>query len=154
LHNELTCCLVQYNVVRRVRELNLLKVTAENGLLSKLEDAGVDLVVIEKLLPLAEDLGLLTLVGNNQQLLVNLVAPLLIEPAPILLPILSGAVGVGAPAFYGFAASALGLDAILFATDAEVPFLGLSAGVVAGLLLVPLGAASAAAGIALNNLKK
>ena len=144
----------QYNVIRRVRELNLLGVTAENGLLSKLEAAGVDLEVIEDLLPVAEDLGLLSLVGNNQQLLVNLVAPLLIEPAPFLIPLLASALGAGPSAFYAISAGCLGLDAYLFATNAEVPFVGLSAGVTAGLLLVPLGIASGAAGAALGGLKK
>jgi hypothetical protein len=43
-----------------VRELNLLKVTADSGLLSKLEANGVDLVTLEKLLPLAEELGLVS----------------------------------------------------------------------------------------------
>ena len=144
----------QYNVIRRVRELNLLGVTANTGLLSKLEAAGVDLEVIEDLLPIAEDLGLLSLAANNQQLLVNLVAPLLIEPAPFLLPVVANALAAGPSAFYAISAASLGLDAFLFATDAEVPFVGLSAGVVAGLLLVPLGVATGAAGAALTGLKK
>jgi hypothetical protein len=39
-----------------------------------LEANGVDLITIEKLLPIAEELGLLSVAANNQQLLVNLVA--------------------------------------------------------------------------------
>ncbi|KAI2491945.1 hypothetical protein MHU86_22623 [Fragilaria crotonensis] len=89
----------QYNVIRRVRELNLLGATAESGLLSSLEANGVDLATIEKLLPLAEDLGLLSAAANNQQLLVNLVAFFLVEGAPFLLPVLAGALKVGPPAF-------------------------------------------------------
>jgi hypothetical protein len=146
-------CIWQYNVVRRVREMNLLKTTADTGILTKLEAQGLDLATIEKLLPIVEDTKLLSLAGNNQQLLVNLVAPLLVEPAPLLLPVVAGAVEKGPGAFYAFSAAMIGLDAYLFATNAEIPFLGLSAGVFLGLLLVPLGAASAVAGSALGSLK-
>jgi len=144
----------QYNVIRRVRELELLKATADAGLLSKLEANGVDLATIEKLLPLAEDLGLLSLAGNNQQLLVNGVAPLLVEGAPFLLPAVAGALAVGPPAFFLAAATFGGLEAYFIANDVEIPFVGLSAGVFGGLLLVPLTAICAAAGVALGNAKK
>jgi hypothetical protein len=132
----------------------LLQTTVDNGVLSKLEANGVDLVTIEKLLPLADKLGLLTLAGSNQQLLVNLAAPLLIEPAPILIPVVAGALATGPPAFFGGAAACAGLELILLANDVEVPFVGLSAGVVAGLLLVPLTVVLGAAGVALSGLKK
>lgn len=144
----------QYNVVRRVRELDLLKTTADNGVLSKLEEQGLNLVTIERLLPLIEELGLLKLAGSNQQLIVNLVAPLLVEPAPFLIPVLAGAIAAGPIAFYGASAALLGLDAYLFASEAELPFVGLSAGVTLGLLLVPLGAVLAVVGNALASLKK
>ncbi|KAL3806781.1 hypothetical protein ACHAXA_003900 [Cyclostephanos tholiformis] len=143
----------QYPVLARVRELGLLEQTAELGVLSKLEKQGLTLQKAEQLLPLLEDLGLLGLVANNQQLLINGVAPLAIEGAPLILPLLAGALDVGAPAFYAAAAGAAGLDAFLFATGAEVPFLGLSAGAVAGLVLVPLSVALAVVGGAIGNLK-
>lgn len=145
---------MQYNVVRRVRELNLLKATADAGILSKLEANGVDLATIEKLLPLAEDLGLLSLVGNNQQILVNGVAPLLVEGAPLLLPVVSSALGAGPSAFFAAAAAFGGLEVFLLANNVEVPFVGLSAGVVGGLLLVPLTIVSAGVGVALSSTKK
>jgi hypothetical protein len=145
---------LQYNVVRRVRELDLLKATADNGILSKLEAQGVDLETIEALLPLAEDLGLLTLAGNNQQLLVNLVAPLLVEGAPYLLPLVAGALGGGPNSFYLGAAAFGGLEAILVTADVEIPLVGLPAGAVFGLLLVPLTAVSAGVGYALSSAKK
>ena len=144
----------QYNVLGRVRELNLLKATVDSGILSKLEANGVDLVTIEKLLPVAEDLGLLSLVGSNQQLLVNLAAPLLIEPAPILIPVVAGALDKGPSAFFGAAAALIGLDVLLLTNDVEVPFVGLPAGVVLGLLLVPLSVVLGAAGVSLAGLKK
>ena len=138
----------------RVRELNLLQATVDNGILSKLEANGLDLVTIEKLLPVAEDLGLLSLVGSNQQLLVNLAAPLLIEPAPILIPVIAGALDNGPSAFFGAAALLIGLDVLLLTNDVEVPFVGLPAGVVLGLLLVPLSVVLGAVGASLAGLKK
>jgi hypothetical protein len=134
--------------------LELLKATADAGILSKLEKNGLDLATIEKLLPVAEELGLLSLVGKNQQLLVNGAAPLLVEGAPLLLPVVAGALEVGPAAFFLAAATCAGLEAYLFANNVEVPLVGLSAGVVLGLLLVPLGVVSGGVGIALNNLKK
>lgn len=145
---------LQYNVVQRVRELDLLQATIDNGILSKLEANGLDLATVEKLLPVAEELGLLSLAGNNQQLLVNLVAPLLVEGAPIALPLVAGALEAGPVAFYGAAAALLGADAFLLVNNVEVPFLGLSAGVTLGLLLVPLAVALGVAGTALGSLKK
>jgi len=143
----------QYKVLSRVRELGLLEKTAELGILSKLEKNGLTLEKAEQLLPTLEELGLLSLVANNQQLLINGVAPLAVEGAPILLPVVAGALEVGPPAFFLAAAGAAGLDAYLFASGAEVPFIGLSAGAVAGLLLVPLSVVSAGVGVALGSLK-
>lgn len=141
-------------MLRRVRELDLLKATADNGILSKLEAQGLDFETIEEILPLAEKLGLLSLAGNNQQLLVNGVAPLLVEGAPLLLPLVAGALAVGAPAFYLAAAGTAGLEAFLLSSHIEVPFVGLSAGSVLGLLLVPATVVLAGAGAALGSLKK
>jgi hypothetical protein len=144
----------QYNVIRRVRELDLLQATIDAGVLSKLEKNGLDLAKLEKLLPLAEEFGLLSLAANNQQLLINLVAPILVEGAPFLLPLVAGALEVGPPAFYLAAGGFAGLEYYLIANGVEVPFVGLPAGAVAGLLLVPLTIASAGAGVALGSLKK
>ena len=143
----------QYPVLSRVRELGLLEKTAELGLLSKLEKQGLTLQKAEELLPVLEDLGVLSLVANNQQLLINGVAPLAVEGAPLLLPVVAGALDIGAPAFFLGAAGAAGLDAALFASGAEVPFVGLSAGAVAGLVLIPLSVVLAVVGGALGSLK-
>lgn len=142
----------KYNVVQRVRELELLQVTIDNGILSKLEDNGLDLATLEKLLPLAEKFGLLSVVGNNQQLLVNGVAPLLIEGAPLLLPVIGAALEIGPIAFYGAAAVLAGTDYFLYANNVIIPFVGLSAGFYLGLLLVPLAAVLGLAGTALASL--
>jgi hypothetical protein len=145
---------IQYNVLRRVRELDLLKATVDAGVLTSLEKQGLDLVTIEKLLPLLEEYGLLSLAANNQQLLLNFAAPVLVEGAPLLLPLVAGAIAVGAPAFYLAAAVTGGLEVYLVANDVEVPLIGLPAGVVLGLLLVPLTAVFAGAGVVFGNLKK
>jgi hypothetical protein len=92
-------------------------------------------------------------VANNQQLLINGVAPLAVEGAPLLLPVVAGALEVGPAAFYLAAASFAGLDASLFASGAEIPFVGLSAGAALGLVLIPLSAVSAVVGGALGSLK-
>ena len=134
--------------------MDLLGLTAEFGILSKLEKQGLDLATIEELLPQAESLGLLSVVGNNQQLLINLVAPLLIEPAPLLLPAVAGALDVGAPAFFLAAAAFAGADVLLLVNDVEVPFVGLPAGVLAGLLLFPLSVVFGGVGVFFSGLKK
>jgi hypothetical protein len=93
-------------------------------------------------------------VGSNQQLLINGVAPLVVEGAPLLLPVVAGALDVGAPAFFLAAAAFAGLEGALVLNNVEIPFVGLSAGLVAGLLLVPLSVAMGGVGIFLSGLKK
>lgn len=81
-----------YNILERVDDIRLLTAVAESGLLEALEEKGVTLSMLEKSLPLVEQLGLLrglawTLTPSSpiNGILVNLVAPLLIEPAPYLM---------------------------------------------------------------------
>jgi hypothetical protein len=76
----------KYNIVERIRELKLLKLTAESGLLEVLEEKGLTLSKFEALLPLADSLGILPFVSKNKDQLLSL-APLVIEPAPALLPL-------------------------------------------------------------------
>lgn len=141
----------QYNALGRVRELDLLRKTADSGILSKLEDNGVDLETIESLLPLLDQYGAVGVVGNLQQLLINGLAPLLIEGAPFLLPVVAGALGVGPPAFFLAAAVTGGLEVFLVVNDVEL--LNLPLGLYLGLILVPLTAVFAAVGVAFNGLK-
>jgi hypothetical protein len=144
----------QYNVVGRVRELGLLGATADAGILSKLEANGIDLVKLEQLLPAIEKLGLLEFAGSNQQFLVNLVAPLLIEPAPLLLPGVAALLAAGPSGFFALAAATGGIEVALIASNAELPLVGLPAGPVAGLLLVPLTVILGGAGAFLSGVKK
>ena len=136
-----------------MRELGLLEQTAELGLLSKLEKQGLTLEKAEQLLPLLEDFGVLSLVANNQQLLINGLAPAAIEGAPIILPLVAGALDIGPPAFFAAAAGIAGFDVFLYTSGVQIPFIGLNAGAVLGLLLIPLSAVLAVVGGALGNLK-
>ncbi len=145
---------MQYDVIRRVRELDLLGLTAEYGILSKLEKNGLDLATLESLLPTIEDLGLLSTAGKNQQLLINGLAPVVVEGAPLLLPVVAGALEVGPPAFFLAAAGLAGAEYGLVANNVEIPFVGLPAGVLAGLLLVPLSVGLGGVGVFLGGLKK
>ncbi|GMH81308.1 hypothetical protein TL16_g08887, partial [Triparma laevis f. inornata] len=140
----------QYDVLARIRELGLLGKTVDSGLLSNLEKQGVDLETIESLLPTLQKLKVLEITGNNQQMLLNLLAPPLVEGAPLLIPILSGAVGVGPIAFFGASAGLLGLEFALSSSGAQIPFVGLSAAFYLGLILVPLAGVSGGLGIALG----
>uniref|UniRef100_A0A7S1CZ89 Uncharacterized protein n=1 Tax=Cyclophora tenuis TaxID=216820 RepID=A0A7S1CZ89_CYCTE len=142
-----------YNPLKRVRELDLLKATVDAGILSKLEKNGLDLVTIEKLLPVLEELKLLETAGNLQQILLNLVAFFLVEGAPFLLGPVGGALEVGPPAFFLPAAICAVLEVYLVLNDVEVPLVGLPAGVVLGLLLVPLSVVFGGVGVALSSLK-
>ena len=126
----------------------------DQGILSKLEAQGVDLKTIEKLLPALEEVGALSLAANNQQMLVNFLAPLLVEGAPLLLPVVAGALGVGPSAFYSAAAVCLLTEGSLIVSGAEVPLIGLPADVVLGLLLVPLAVITGGVGVALSSVAK
>lgn len=75
-----------YDVVSRVRVLKLLSLTADAGLLEALESKGLTLSKVEKLLPLIDRYNLLPIILKNKELALTL-APLLIEPAPVLLPV-------------------------------------------------------------------
>lgn len=143
----------QYNFLRRTRELDLLGKTAEAGILSKLEDSGLDLAKIEAALPLVEKLGVLGIVGNNQQLLINGLLPALVEGAPFLLPPIGLALEIGPLAFFFGGSIFAGLEYFLVSNNVQIPFVGLSAGFFLGLLLVPLAAVLGGAGVALTALK-
>ena len=129
-----------YNIIERVRALQLLKLTAQSGLLQALEAKGLTLSKVEKLLPLADDLGLLSLALKNKDLLLT-VAPLVIEPAPALLPIVVKVVNTPASTF-----STLG-SALLAAGAFEV----VESNALLGVLLALLGAPAIVLGSVLSG---
>jgi len=136
----------QYDVVRRVRELDIIGKVADYEILTKLEKNGLTLKVIEKLLPLGDTLGVASVVGKNQQLLINGIAPLVIEGTPFILPVAAAALDIGPLSFFGASAALGGVEALLVIEKVKIPFVGLDAGFYLGLLLVPLAALLAAVG--------
>lgn len=141
----------QYNILGRVRELDLLGKTADAKILSRLEKNGVDLAALEGALPLLDDLGVLGVAANSQQLLINGVAPLLVETAPIIIPVIGGALETGPLAFFAAAAVTGGLEFYFVSQGVEIPFVGLQCGVFLGLLLIPLTVLFAGLGVGLAN---
>merc|ERR1712070_686992 len=125
-----------YPALQRVSELKLLTLTAESGLIEALEAKGLKLSTLESLLPVAENLGLSSLIQNP--ILVNLVAPLLIEPAPLLLPGLVSLINLPSVFWTLIGAAFLALDANGFIQDEElsVPLL------LGGVVFLGLGALS------------
>lgn len=75
-----------YDIIQRIREQKLLTLTVDSGLLEALQQKGVTLSQIEKALPLVDSLGLLPLLVKNKGLVLS-IAPLVIENAPIALPL-------------------------------------------------------------------
>lgn len=129
-----------YNILQRARETRLLSQLADSGLIQSLEAKGLTLSKIEKLLPLADELNVLPFVAKNKDLLLAL-APLAIEPAGILLPIVSKLVSIPPSTF-------LLPGAALTAYGGYESFNG-DAG---GILLVLLGFPAVALGAVLNLL--
>ena len=69
-----------------------------------------------------------------------------------ILPVVANALAIGPAAFFLGAAVTGGLELYLLANDVQI--LSLPAGVVGGLLLLPLTIILAGAGVTFNNLKK
>jgi hypothetical protein len=90
----------QYALIKRVRELELLSKTVDSGLLQALQDKGVTLTQLERLLPIIDNAGLLPLALKNKDLLVG-VLPLLVEPAPALLPLVTSVVSTSSGTYAG-----------------------------------------------------
>lgn len=136
----------RYPLFRRVSELKLLSLTAETGLLSRLEELGLRLSDLEKLLPLVEELELLSLAEKNQELILQTLAPIAIEQAPALLPILTGVLRTPPATFFAVAAAALAAEAGVVLVSGN-PLID----VLAGIPLVGLAAVSAVTGTILSS---
>lgn len=96
-----------YAPIRRVRELGLLSLTVDAGLLQVLQDKGVTLTQLERALPIIDNAGLLPLLLKNKDLLVG-VLPLLIEPAPLLLPAVASVLSTSASTYSTIGIACLG----------------------------------------------
>lgn len=104
----------KYDIIQRTRELKLLSILADSGLIQELEKKGLTLSKIEKLLPLIDEWNLIEFAVKNKQLVLSL-APLLIEPAPLLLPVVISALKTSPATFTssGFALLAIGAYELL-----------------------------------------
>jgi len=136
----------RYPLFKRVSELKLLSLTAETGLLTRLEELGLKLSDLEKLLPLAEELQLLQLAEKNQDLILQTLAPIAIEQAPALLPILTAVLRTPPTTFYAVAAAALVAEAGIVLVSGN-PLID----ILAGIPLVGVAAVSAVAGTILSS---
>lgn len=129
-----------YPVLTRVAEMNLLTKTAESGILTTLAAKGLTLSQIERLLPVIDDLGLIDAGVANKEFLLNLLLPLLVEPAPLLLGPLGGLLKNPAPLTIGGAAlGAWALAPLASSGDANVALLALSALLLGGGTLLTSG---------------
>jgi len=125
-----------YPLLQEVQKKKLLSATADAGLLGALEDLGLSLSDLEKLLPVIEKAGLLSLAAQNLDLALILTGYLLVEPAPALIPILGLLLKVPPPVYAATAIGAAGLESLIVLTDASDYSL-------AGLVLVPVALLSA-----------
>lgn len=132
-----------YNVITRVRELKLLSATVNSGLLEALEEKGVTLTQLERLLPILDNAGALPLLVKNKELIVGLL-PLLVEPAPALLPVLAGIIKTPASTYTATAAALVALGGYEGIADGNFILAGLLTVLSAplGILGVVLGAIS------------
>jgi len=110
-----------YPILERVSEMNLLTQTAKSGLLTALDEKGLTLSDLEKLLPVAEKLNLLSALKNP--IVYNLLVPLLVEPAPLLIGPLVAVIKLDPLVFTGVGALCLGLEAKDVASGAFNPLL-------------------------------
>ena len=83
-----------YPVFQEVQEKKLLSGTVNSGLLRALDDLGLGLGDVEKLLPVIDKAGVLGLVRKNLPLAIIATGYILIEPAPFPLPVLGALLAV------------------------------------------------------------
>ncbi len=111
-----------------------------------LQNPGLKLSDLEKLLPLAEELELLSLAEKNKDLILQTLAPIAIEQAPALLPVLTAVLKTPPATFYAVAAAALAAEAGIVVVSGS-PLID----VLAGIPLVGVAAVSAVAGSILSS---
>ncbi len=121
-----------YPVFQEVQEKKLLSGTVNSGLLRALDDLGLGLGDVEKLLPVIDKAGVLGLVRKNLPLAIIATGYILIEPAPFLLPVLGALLAV--PSGIWTAVAAITTTAEIYLTA----FASFDDSGVVALLLAPL----------------
>lgn len=114
-----------YPLFQELQDKKILSATAESGLLGALDDLGLTLSDVEKLLPIVDKSGALGLAKNNLPLAIVATGYLLIEPAPVLIPVLGAALSVSSGVWTAIAAATTAAEVGLVATgdDSLLPLL-------------------------------
>jgi len=123
-----------YPVFQELQQKKILSTTVESGLLEALEDLGLSLSDVEKLLIPVEESGLVGNAAKNLPLITILLGYLLIEPGSIAIPLVAQLLKI--PTFLHAATFAAAAGAETFITVAE-PDYGF-----AGLVLIPVALVS------------
>jgi len=144
----------EYNVLTRVRELEILQRTVDSGILSKLDNLGVTLEDLEAALPIADRLGIPALAAATPPFLLGGVVYLVVESAPIVLPVAGLVLGLGPAFFFVTGAGAIGAEGALAYSGLVLPVIDVPAWNIAGFFLVPLSAVLLGAGLFLGSFKK
>merc|ERR1719231_1318609 len=114
-----------YPLFAATQEKRLLSATADAGLLTQLTDLGLGLSDIEKLLPILEQNGLLSLAGKNLPFILNVLGYLVVEPGQVAIPAVTNLLKVPAPLYTVAGAGIIGWDAYPFAAGIEPELLGI-----------------------------
>ena len=102
-----------YPVFQEVQEKRILSATVNSGLLQSLDNLGLGLGDVEKLLPFLDKFGLIGLVRKNLPLAIIATGYLLIEPAPFLLPVLGALLAIPTGIWTAVAAVTTGAEVYL-----------------------------------------
>jgi len=124
-----------YPVFQEVQEKRILSATVNSGLLQSLDNLGLGLGDVEKLLPFLDKFGLIGLVRKNLPLAIIATGYLLIEPAPFLLPVLGALLAIPTGIWTAVAAVTTGAEVYLNAC-ASFEDAGLVSLLLAPLLLI------------------
>lgn len=96
------------DIITKIRKNQLLRLTAESGILETLEQQGLTLSQLEALLPLVDKLELLPLANKNKDLLLS-AAPLLVDTAFLGIPLANSVLGTSASTYSTIAAACFAL---------------------------------------------
>lgn len=124
-----------YPLFQELQSKRILSKTVESGLLGALEDLGLSLSDIEKLLIPIEKAGLLGTAAKNLPIITILLGYGLVEPGPVVIPLLATLLKLPPVLYTATFAAAAGAEGLIVATGAD-DFAA------AGLVLVPVALVS------------
>merc|ERR1719231_1361609 len=127
-----------YPLFAATQEKRLLSATADAGLLSQLSDLGFGLSDIEKILPVLEQNGLLSLAGKNLPFLLNVIGSLVVEPGQVAIPTVTALLKVPAVLYQAAAVGIVTWDIYTFVAGIEPDLLGIGLRTPLTLLSLPI----------------